>query len=112
MLHACANRTAWNPLSVDVSASAVQTGVLSLYLNGYMTATALGAKSGVVIIAGKANPPAPQQVLVVNGDGPAATAVFLSSYFGEVALTAALAAAPTERTPATYISTTLSKLSS
>jgi hypothetical protein len=54
----------------------------------------------------------PQNWRARRGYGPAATAVFWSSYLGVVALTAALAAAPTERTPATYISTTLSKLSS
>ena len=57
---------AWNPLAVDASASMVQTGVLSLYVNGFMAATALGAKSGVVLIPGKGTPAAPQKVFVVN----------------------------------------------
>jgi hypothetical protein len=58
---------AWNPLNADLSASMVQTGVLSLYVNGYLAAAALGAKSGIVGIVGRAPPPGPQQVLVVNG---------------------------------------------
>jgi hypothetical protein len=56
----------WNPLAADLSASMVQTGVLSLYVNGYMAQAALGAKSGVVGIVGRA-PPSTQRVFVVNG---------------------------------------------
>jgi hypothetical protein len=56
----------WNPLAADLSASMVQTGVVSLYVNGYMTQPALGAKVGVVGIAGRIHP-APQQVVVLNG---------------------------------------------
>ena len=57
---------AWNSLTVDAAASGVQTGVVSVYVNGYMTATALGAKSGLVAIPGRI-PSVPQQVLVING---------------------------------------------
>jgi hypothetical protein len=56
----------WNPLAPDLSAAVIQTGGLSIYINGFMTQAALGAKSGVVGIAGRAVP-APQQVVVVNG---------------------------------------------
>jgi hypothetical protein len=57
----------WNPLAVDASVSAIQTGVLSLYVNGFMTIAALGAKAGIVGIVGRAGPPAPQQVVILNG---------------------------------------------
>jgi hypothetical protein len=50
----------WNTLTADFMASTVQTGVLSLYVNGFMAATALGAKGGIVVIADKA-PPAQRQ---------------------------------------------------
>ena len=56
----------WNPLAADLSASIVQTGVLSLYVNGFMAQAALGAKSGVVGIVGR-SPASTQRVFVVNG---------------------------------------------
>lgn len=59
--------TRWNTLAADFMASTVQTGVLSLYVNGFMAATALGAKGGIVVIADKAPPAQPQNVFVVNG---------------------------------------------
>lgn len=57
----------WNTLAADVMASAVQTGVLSLYVNGYMAVTAINAKTGLVLIPGKGALPQPQKVYVVNG---------------------------------------------
>jgi hypothetical protein len=56
----------WSPLAPDVSGSVVQTGVLSIYVNGYMTIAALGAKGGVVGINGR-SPPVPAAVYIVNG---------------------------------------------
>jgi hypothetical protein len=57
----------WNTLAADLMASAVQTGVLSLYVNGYMAVTAINAKTGLVLIPGKGAIPQPQKVYVVNG---------------------------------------------
>jgi hypothetical protein len=58
----------WNTLTADLMASAVQTGVLSLYVNGYMALSAINAKGGLVAIADLAPPTPPQLVYVVNGD--------------------------------------------
>jgi hypothetical protein len=62
----------WNTLAADLMASAVQTGVLSLYVNGYMAATAINARGGLMLIPNKV-PPAPlqpQPVYVVPGPAP------------------------------------------
>lgn len=63
---------AWNPLTTDSALSSVQTGVLSVYVNGYMAGASLGAKSGTFAIAGR-TAPAVQQVFVVNGNPPTFT---------------------------------------
>jgi hypothetical protein len=58
--------TRLNPLAADLNASIQQTGVLTLYLNGYQALTALSAKSGLVLIN---PPPTPvTRVFVVNSD--------------------------------------------
>lgn len=61
--------TVWSPLAVGASASRVQSGELSLYLNAYTAYTSLSAKSGAAVIAGR-RPSQPEQVFVVNGYPP------------------------------------------
>jgi hypothetical protein len=54
-----------NPLAADLSASIQQTGVLSLFLNGYQAAAAIGAKSNLTFIV----PPEPKPTnVIIVGD--------------------------------------------
>jgi hypothetical protein len=60
--------TRWNTLAADLMGSVVQTGALSVYVNGYMAATAINARGGLVFIPSKVPASPPQSVYVVNGD--------------------------------------------
>jgi hypothetical protein len=46
----------WNTLAADLMASAVQTGELSVYVNGYLAAGALNAKGGLTLFGPPATP--------------------------------------------------------
>jgi hypothetical protein len=57
-----------NPLAADLSASIQQTGVLSLFLNGYQAAAAIGAKSNLTFIVPPE--PKPTSVIIVGDNRP------------------------------------------
>ena len=59
----------WNPATAHLSGGVQQTGVLSIYVNGYQAAAAIGAKSALTAI--EAVPPQPTKVIIVEDDtGP------------------------------------------
>jgi hypothetical protein len=58
----------WNPLAADLSASIQQTGVLSIFLNGYQAAAAIGAKSNLTFIVPPE--PKPTKVIIVGDNRP------------------------------------------
>lgn len=56
----------WNPALSDVSGGVQQTGTLSIYVNGYQAAAAIGAKSALTAINPK--PAQPTKVIIVEDD--------------------------------------------
>ena len=56
----------WNPALADVSGGVQQTGVLTIYINGYQAAAAIGAKSALTAINPK--PTEPTKVIIVEDD--------------------------------------------
>jgi hypothetical protein len=56
----------WNPATADISGGVQQTGVLSIYVNGYQAAAAIGAKSALTAI--NAKPTQPTKVIIVEDD--------------------------------------------
>jgi hypothetical protein len=56
----------WNPATSDLSGGVQQTGVLSVYVNGYQAAAAIGAKSALTAI--NPVPPKPTRVVIVEDD--------------------------------------------
>ncbi|WP_284417292.1 hypothetical protein [Bradyrhizobium sp. SSBR45R] len=60
----------WNPALSDVSGGIQQTGTLSIYVNGYQAAAAIGAKSALTAIAPKSEP---MKVIIVEGNAKSKT---------------------------------------
>jgi hypothetical protein len=56
----------WNPATSDLSGGVQQTGILSIYVNGYQAAAAIGAKSALTAI--NPVPPKPTRVVIVEDD--------------------------------------------